>query len=205
MSEKKPRRRVWRWLLLLIALALALLVWWRMSRPTISPERLAAVPLILQGDYEDTVAVFAGEDKSVKTSGCGAVSLSMAIEYLTGRAVSPQVLFEWAVEHEYYFGDGLSHEALTDMARLNGVKGTWIANEPKPVLRALKAGRPVIAHMGPGTFTAGGHYILLRGVDADGRILVNDPSSRERSEVPYDMALIMAELRRENSFLVLTK
>lgn len=175
-----------------------------MPRREINPAALSRVRPIYQEDYTETVAVFGGQEKSVSSSGCGAVCMSMAIEYLTGRRVSPQSLFDWAYDNGHYHGDGLSHEVLREMAQLHGISGRWIENEQGPVLAALGKGYPVIAHMGPGTFTSGGHYILLRGIDADGRIMLNDPASPERTDTPYDLSLIMSELRRDRSFMVLT-
>ena len=40
--------------------------------------------------------------------------------------------------------------------------------------------------MGPGHFTNGGHFIILRGVTLDGSVLVADPASQERSLTTWD-------------------
>ena len=48
--------------------------------------------------------------------------------------------------------------------------------------------------MGPGHFTQGGHFILLRGVTLSGMILVADPNSEERSLMEWDPQLILDEL-----------
>ena len=47
--------------------------------------------------------------------------------------------------------------------------------------------------MGPGTFTKGGHYIVLRGLDANGNVIVADPASRERSNTTYPASIFEAE------------
>jgi len=52
--------------------------------------------------------------------------------------------------------------------------------------------------MGRGHFTSSGHFIVLRGVTADGQILVADPSSLARSERTWDFELIMNEARRSS-------
>ena len=44
------------------------------------------------------------------------------------------------------------------------------------VVKALQDGRPVISYQGPGLFTSGGHFIVLTGVDENGKIHVNDPN-----------------------------
>ena len=47
--------------------------------------------------------------------------------------------------------------------------------------------------MWPGHFTASGHFIVLRGLDEDGKVVVADPSSQKRSEVSWDFQLIVDE------------
>jgi hypothetical protein len=53
--------------------------------------------------------------------------------------------------------------------------------------------------MGPGHFTQGGHFILLRGITLDGKVLVADPSSRERSLTAWDPQVILDELSSSTS------
>ena len=58
---------------------------------------------------------------------------------------------------------------------------------------ALSEGKLVVAIMSKGHFTSSGHFIVLRGVTADGRILVADPANVVRSEKTWDMSIILAE------------
>ena len=44
------------------------------------------------------------------------------------------------------------------------------------MLKALSEGHPVISSQRAGLFTNGGHFIVLRGVTANGKVLVNDPN-----------------------------
>lgn len=101
-----------------------------------------------------------------------------------------------------YWGDGLGHEALSNLLRDSGVYSRWIGRDGGGVLRALRAGKPVIAHMGKGTFTRSGHYILLCGVTAEGEVIVNDPGSRERTAKAYAIDLILHEAKTQAPFCV---
>lgn len=47
--------------------------------------------------------------------------------------------------------------------------------------------------MGEGHFTDSGHFIVLRGLDENGKVLVADPASRERSAQAWDLELILDE------------
>ena len=158
---------------------------------------------LYQRNYRDTVVRIRGASRTVATSGCGAVCVSMVISYLTGNVEqTPDTLFLRAVRLGEYAGSGLSHEALSMLLEENGVQSEWIANDAASIERALREGKPVVAHMGPGTFTNGGHYVVLRGFSDDGQVLVNDPASPERSAEAYPLQLFVRQARREDAFLV---
>ena len=161
------------------------------------------IPLMLQTDYREAVCVIGGQKKSVATSGCGAVCIAMAAYVLVDSAETPATLFQWAYDNGLYFGDGLGHEAMVKIAARAGLRGEWIENSEERVLAALEAGHPVVAHMGRGTFTRNGHYILLYGVDGEGLIRVNDPYSPERSEETYPLELILKEVKTTDAFMEL--
>ena len=58
----------------------------------------------------------------------------------------------------------------------------------------MPEGGVIVALMGPGHFTRGGHFILLHGVTLTGELLVADPFSRENSLMTWDPALICGEV-----------
>ena len=164
------------------------------------------IPKIYQYDYKKTVCRINGENKSASSSGCGATSMCMVIHYLTGNTkATPYLLFKWAYEHGHYNGSGLDHGAVSAMGKLCGVKGKWIGKDGKKIVKALLTGHPVIAHMGPGTFTKGGHYIVLRGVTKDGKILVNDPASSSRSKKAYPLSTILKQGKTSTPFMVCSR
>lgn len=166
-------------------------------------ERGMAIPILYQYDYWQTVCKINGSPRSVATSGCGAVSASMVIAYLTGNTEqTPYTLFYRAVKTGHYYGDGLDHDAISWMLRENGVKCKWIYNNAAAIKQALREGKPVIAHMGPGIFTTQGHYIVLRGLTEDGKVLVNDPNSYSRTHKAYPIQTLLTQARESNSFLI---
>lgn len=64
------------------------------------------------------------------------------------------------------------------------------------IVDALSSGRLVVALMSKGHFTSGGHFIVLRGVTSEGKILMADPASVKRSNQEWDLSLIMEEARK---------
>lgn len=161
------------------------------------------IPKIYQFDYKKTVCTIDGVRKSASTSGCGATSMSMVIRYLTGdSSQTPYTLFKWAYKEGYYSGDGLGHGAVSAMGKRYGVTGTWVGKDGEMIVKALTSGHPVIAHMGKGIFTKGGHYIVLRGVTDDGKILVNDPNSKSRSGKAYPLSTILKQAKTSTPFMI---
>lgn len=67
------------------------------------------------------------------------------------------------------------------------------ASEPQRIVDALSEGKLVVALMTKGHFTSGGHFIVLRGVTEDGKILVADPASYQRSQKLWDLSIILNE------------
>lgn len=164
------------------------------------------VPAIYQFDYKKVVCVVDGKGKSASTSGCGATSMCMAIHYLTGNTTpTPYTLFKWSYDNGYYHGNGLGHEAVSAMGKLYGVTGKWIGKDGAKIIAALKSGHPVIAHMGPGVFTKQGHYILLKGVTDDGKILVNDPGSKSRTGKAYPLSTILSQAKTSEPFMICSR
>ena len=170
---------------------------------TPSSEQGMPIPMLFQTDYPDTVCTIRGIPRSVATSGCAATSLSMVIAYLTGNTdQNPSVLFCDSVANGLYQGAGWSHATLSHYASKYGVKSKWIGNYGSEIRKALSEGKPIIAHMGPGIFTSRGHYIVLRGLTSDGKVLVNDPVSPSKCRKAFPMSTILAQCKGSHAFMV---
>lgn len=135
-------------------------------------------------------------DSSIGRSGCGPTSISIVISTLTGQAVDPPHMAVWAYQNGYYCpGSGSYHSLIPGAAEEYGLtaKGNLTAQE---IVDALENGELVVAIMAKGHFTKNGHFIVLRGVTREGKILVADPASVERSNQKWDLSLIMNEARK---------
>lgn len=165
--------------------------------------RSMKIPKVYQYNYKKTVCKINGQNKSASTSGCGATSMCMVIQYLTGNTkVTPYLLFKWAYDNGRYHGKGLDHSAVSAMGKLCGVTGKWIGKDAKTIVKALVYGYPVIAHMGKGVFTKEGHYIVLRGITREGKILVNDPASSSRTQKAYPLSTILKQGKTSSPYMI---
>ena len=168
-----------------------------------SDEQGMPIPILYQTDYPTIVCTIRGLPRSVASSGCGATSASMIIAYLTGNTEqTPYTLFYEAVQTGRYQGAGLDHNTLIWLLNKYGVHGKWIYNDAKAIRQALEEGKPVMAHMGPGIFTRMGHYVVLRGIASDGKVLLNDPISPFKTHRKFPMQTLLNEAKNSHAFMV---
>ncbi len=138
-----------------------------------------------------------GTSSTIGEAGCGPTSMSIVISTLTGEAHDPVELSEWSVANGHRCeGNGSYHTLIPESAKAYGltVEGAGKGDGQK-IVDALSSGKLVVAIMSKGHFTTGGHFIVLRGVTADGKILVADPASYRRSEQEWDLSIILNEAR----------
>lgn len=146
-----------------------------------TPKGHCGVPLYFQNDYPDEVY---GEG-TVASNGCSAASLAMVATYLTERVYTPD-------EIARYFGDSAENNIVrlengSDAMKLPYRKsGNW-----HETYAALKAGKVIIALMNSKSlFTNSQHFIILTGINEDGKIMVNDSQKKN-----YDQWNIQRGLR----------
>ena len=139
-----------------------------------------------------------GATCTIGEAGCGPTSLAMVVSSLTGNIVDPIQMCRWAYENGYLCeGSGSYHSLIPEGGRYFGltVEGCT-ATEPQRIVDALADGKLVIAIMGPGTFTTCGHFLVMRGVTSDGKILIADPASKNKSEKEWDLQIFLTEARK---------
>ena len=143
------------------------------------------IPLLLQWDERWGYAYYA--DDMIAVNGCGPTAIAMVAAGLTGdNTITPYKVAQFAAENGYYAGDaGTSWSLMTEGARRFGICGEEMGLGESEIFSALENGHPVICSMRPGDFTTTGHFLVLTGVE-DGKIRVNDPNSRARSEKLWD-------------------
>ena len=136
-----------------------------------------------------------GQDK-IGTHGCGPTSMSIVVSTLTGTNVDPVEMAQWSYENGYYCRGGGSYHSLIPKAAEHWGLSVDINLDGEDVADALAEGKLVVAIMSKGHFTKSGHFIVLRGITADGKVLVADPASLKRSNQEWDLSLILEEARR---------
>ncbi len=132
---------------------------------------------------------------TIATAGCGPTALAMVVSSMTGIETDPKAMAGWAVENGHCCdGNGSHHSLIPEGAAHFGlnVEGAGPKDGQK-IINALAEGKLVVALMGAGHFTTCGHFIVLRGVTAEGKILVADPVSMRKSGMEWDTRIIFGE------------
>ena len=143
----------------------------------IEKKTIDEVPLYNQGDFKND---WYGRYGTIASHGCGIVSVSMIATYLTDEVAGHDPI-TLATKYGHYNTENGSYWTLfadlaaEDELNLGEVVQTWDWELAKA---ALENGQVVVSLQRAGRFTGGGHFIVLTGINEEGRIMVNDPNGR---------------------------
>ncbi len=136
-----------------------------------------------------------GENATVGSSGCGPTAAAMLISTITGKTYTPVDACKWSVAHGYkalkagtyyaYFKPQFAAFGI-DCDMMNWKKSYGNPDHPNhaKMLEMLKAGYYIIALMGPGLWTSGGHFVVVWW--ENGKICINDPASTKPARLNGD-------------------
>ncbi len=166
---------------------------------TIGTVKKGTYPLLLQWDPRWGYANY-GENY-LAISGCAPTALAMVIAGLTGNdTITPYTVSQYAMDKGYYRdGIGTSWSLMTEGSKHFKVLGTELPLSKNAIYDSLSEGYPIICSMGPGDFTREGHFIVLTGLK-NGKIKVNDPNSKERSNQLWDYETLEYQIKNLWSF-----
>jgi len=138
-----------------------------------------------------------GTSSTIGEAGCGPTSMAIVISTFTGEAHDPVELANWSVANGHRCeGNGSYHSLIPESAKAYGLTVTGAGkSDGQKIVDALSSGKLVVAIMAKGHFTTSGHFIVLRGVTSEGKILVADPASYNRSGQEWDLSIILDEAR----------
>lgn len=124
------------------------------------------IPLNFQTDYPETMF----GTGSVATSGCSITALAMVATYMTDHEYLPDELAR------YFGGTAESNIKRLEIGSETMQLSFYKSENFDKTMQALREGKVAIALMeGTSLFTDTQHFIVLTGLNADGKIMVNDP------------------------------
>ena len=121
----------------------------------------------------------------------------MVVVGLTGdTTVNPKVVADWSYANGHRVeGIGTAWSLFPAGARKWDIRCEELSVSASQISQKLREGKVVITSMGKGHFTNNGHFIVLRGITESGKILVNDPNSREKSNKEWSVSIIVSEAK----------
>lgn len=154
--------------------------------------------------YDGRWATHPYGESTIGQGGCGTTSFAMVatgmnpkgLRYLDKNKdgiLDPVEASDWSAANGYKVpGNGTAWGFFAHAGRVIGLEvSQYEKSNYERVYEELKKGYPVIASMAPGHFTRSGHFIVLTGVDENGKVIVNDPASEERSNMKWDYLSIV--------------
>lgn len=143
-----------------------------------------------------------GENSTIGDSGCGPTAAAMLLSTLTGKNITPEDTCKWSVDHGYKaLGNGTYYAYFAPQFAAYGIKCwqlNWVnayhnhkATSFDETVKYLKQGYYAIALMKKGTWTGGGHFVVLWW--ADGKVRINDPASTRDNRVNGNLATFKNE------------
>lgn len=153
------------------------------------------IPHFLQWDERWGYEIYGSDFLAI--TGCGPTCLSMVTCGLRGDLQwNPYAVACMAQEQGYYVdGVGSAWDLMDGGAQSLGLEVHNIGLDAESIRESLSAGMPVICTMGPGDFTTTGHFIVLAGLDSDGKIKVLDPNSIKNSERTWDLDDLIPQIK----------
>lgn len=166
-----------------------------LSPKDLSGNRDTQIPLFLQWDERWGYRQYGGDFLAL--TGCGPTCLSMVYCGLyQDTKWNPYRVAKMAERKGFYVEDqGTSWELMWEGAAALDLEGSELSLDKKSIQETLQVGKPIICAVREGDFTKSGHFIVLAGLDSQGRVIVNDPNSRERSSQSWDMERLMQQIK----------
>ena len=138
-----------------------------------------------QGDsrWGKVVYTSCGNKKqTIANSGCGPTSMADIQATWVDAKITPVEMCDYAVKHGYRTkSNGTAWEFFKSIANAYGYTGFVQTKSMATARAAIKNGAFVVASMGPGYWTSGGHYMCLWKTD-DTYMYANDPASKTRKK-----------------------
>ena len=131
---------------------------------------------------------------TIKAGGCGPTSTAMVLRSY-GVDTDPKQMADFSIAHgDRTATQGTAHQLFYDAANAYGLTCKNVGGSLDAIKNTLSSGIPLIASgTGAVPYSGCGHIITFVGLDEKGRVVVNDPVSRERS-VAYDDGVITSGL-----------
>lgn len=151
-----------------------------------SSEKVTDFENYYSAEYDDPILNDYGFGETIKDAGSAPVSMAMVASYLTGKKEDPVKVANWSLAHNFRDQEkGTSFDFFKSISEGYGLNCHQSDVSEKAILSSLKIDHPVIMFVK--NEVGSGHYMVLKGLTAEGKVLVADPTSKTVSAQAYDI------------------
>lgn len=157
-------------------------------------EQDADIPLLMQWDYRWGFNNYGGGPAAL--TACAPTCMTMIGYGLTkDPAVNVKDMCAYSISQGYWVsGSGTAWTLVENAFPGYNITSSKISTDESTVRSALQAGHPVLINVGPGRFSAVGHFMVLAAVNDDGTFRLNDPNNLDNSSRSWEWSDLAGEI-----------
>ena len=131
--------------------------------------------------------LYGGQD-SISKYGCGPTTVAMIVSSFgnVNGSITPKEMAEWSY-HDYIPSALSAFDLMVDSVQ---------ERTPAKVAELLNSGHILVALMGKGALTNGGHFVIITKQNPNGTVSIADPNSYKKTQQDWDPAQLMRELKK---------
>lgn len=144
----------------------------------------------------DAYASYRYGNQTIGGYGCGPTSMAMVISNLTGTIIKPTTMGDWSYANGFFVsGRGTAYGLFPAASAKYGITCTTMsAYDKEGIVSALKQGKLLLTVVGYGDFTRGRHFLLIRGITDDGKLLLADSGRYENCLSEWDYNRVIRQV-----------
>ena len=145
--------------------------------------------------------LYGGKD-SISKYGCGPTTAAMIVSAFgnVNGSITPKEMANWSAAYGYYAPkSGSYHDYIPAVLSAFDLIVDSVSAEnrtPAGIADLLNSGHILVALMGKGALTNGGHFIIITKQNPNGTVSIADPNSYPNTQKEWDPAQLMRELKK---------
>lgn len=143
--------------------------------------------------------LYGGQD-AISKYGCGPTTVAMIVSSFgnVNGSITPKEMAEWSSHYNFYAPQsGSYHDYIPSaLSAFDLMVDSVQERTPAKVAELLNSGHILVALMGKGALTNGGHFVIITKQNPNGTVSIADPNSYKKTQQEWDPAQLMRELKK---------
>lgn len=162
--------------------------------------KLGPITYFNQSDYRWAKYKY-GHSSYMYSSGCGPTIMAMIVNTFSPQSyITPREMADFAYSKGCYVkGGGSTHDIVKKCCDEYKIPVKVIKANKENIENALENKKLLVALVGKGEFTTGGHFILITGLEENKQLSIADSISLENTHKKWDTNFIISQLKKSVS------